>query len=162
MIQTNEKTMRRPLATTALCLGLAASAQNPMDLSELLRSDLRTQHQAIVLANLGLDEAQSAAFMPIYDAYSADLKKHWDNRIVLVRDYAAKYKTMDDETAAALMKRMTALDKEGVTLRDSYAKKVKKVLPATMAARWMQIERRLNQMVELQVADQIPLMPAVK
>ena len=140
-------------------MGLAASAQNYNDLTELLRSDLRTQHQAIVLANLELTEAQSAAFMPIYDEYAVELKKYWDKRITLVRDYAKAYPTMNDEAAAGLMKRMVALDKEGIALRDKYAKKVMKVLPTTVASRWMQVERRLNQMVELQLASEIPLMP---
>ena len=66
---------------------------------------------------------------------------------------------MNDEAAAGFMKRMSALEKEGMALRESYAKKVTKVLPTTVAARWMQVERRLNQVVELQLASEIPLMP---
>lgn len=151
--------MKTVLTITAICLGLSVSAQNYNDLTEILRSDLRTQHQAVVMANLELTEAQSAAFMPIYDEYAVELKKHWDKRITLVRDYAKAYPTMNDEAAAGLMKRMVAMDKQGVALRDKYAKKVMKVLPTTVAARWMQVERRVNQMVELQLANEIPLMP---
>ncbi len=152
--------MRTLITAAALCIGMAATAQSYNDLVEVLRSDLRTEHQAIVLSNLNLTEAQSALFTPIYDEYSSALKKHWDKRIQLVKDYAAKYETMNDETAAGLMKRMSALEKEGIALRDSYAKKVAKVLPTTIAARWMQIERRLNQLIELQLASEIPLMPS--
>jgi hypothetical protein len=151
--------MRTLITAAAICIGMAATAQSYNDLVEVLRSDLRTEHQAIVLSNLNLTEAQSALFTPIYDEYSSALKKHWDKRIQLVKDYAAKYETMNDETAAGLMKRMSALEKEGIALRDSYAKKVAKVLPTTIAARWMQIERRLNQLIELQLASEIPLMP---
>lgn len=154
--------MRTLITAAAICIGMAATAQSYNDLVEVLRSDLRTEHQAIVLSNLNLTEAQSALFTPIYDEYSSALKKHWDKRIQLVKDYAAKYETMNDETAAGLMKRMSALEKEGIALRDSYAKKVAKVLPTTIAARWMQIERRLNQLIELQLASEIPLMPKGK
>jgi hypothetical protein len=37
-----------------------------------------------------------------------------------------------------------------------------KVLPATTVARWAQIESRLNKLIELQIAEEIPLMPAKK
>lgn len=154
--------MRTLITAAALCIGFAASAQSYNDLVEVLRSDIRTQHQAIVLSNLNLTEAQSAAFTPIYDTYAAELKKHWDKRIALVKDYAKQYETMNDVAAADLMKRMTALEKENITLRDKYAKKLTKVLPTTIAARWVQIERRLNMLVELQLADEIPLMPKGK
>jgi hypothetical protein len=154
--------MRHLFTAAALLIGVAATAQNYSDLVEVVRSDVRTEHQAIVLANLNLTEAQSAAFTPIWDAYSADLKKHWDKRIALIKDYSTQYPTMNDEAAASLMKRMSALEKESIKLRDTYAKKVIKVLPTTIAARWMQIERRLNMLVELQLADEIPLMPKGK
>jgi hypothetical protein len=151
--------MRKTLAALALVVGFTATAQNYNDLVEVVRSDMRTEHRAIVMSSLGLTEAQSALFTPIFDEYSSALKKHWDKRIQLIKDYAAKYETMNDEAAAGFMKRMSALEKEGMALRESYAKKVAKVLPTTVAARWMQVERRLNQVVELQLASEIPLMP---
>jgi Spy/CpxP family protein refolding chaperone len=154
--------MKTLLTAAALSFGLAVSAQSYNDLIEVVRSDVRTEHQAIVLANLNLTEAQSAAFTPIWDEYSAELKKHWDKRIALIKDYAAKYQTMNDEAAASLMKRMVVLEKENIALRDKYSKKVMKVLPTTVAARWMQIERRLGMLVELQLADEIPMMPKGK
>lgn len=151
--------MRSLFTALALALGLAASAQNYNDLVEVVRSDIRTEHRAIVMSSLALTEAQSALFSPIFDEYSTALKKHWDKRIQLIKDYAAKYETMNDEAAGGFMKRMTALEKESSALRSTYAKKVSKVLPTTVAARWMQVERRLNQVVELQLASEIPLMP---
>lgn len=154
--------MRTLFTTTIIGLGIAASAQNYNDIIEVMRSDVRTEKQAIVLGNLGLTEAQSAVFMPIYDEYTAAMKSHWDKRIQLVKDYAAKVETMNDDVAASLMKRSSALEKENVSIRDKYAKKVSKVLPATIAARWMQIESRLGKMIDLQIAEEIPLMPVKK
>jgi hypothetical protein len=151
--------MRTLLTTAALCIGFVASAQNYNDLVELVRSDLRTEKQAIVMSALNLTEAQSALFTPIYDDYSAALKKHWDKRIALVNDYAKAYQTMNDETAASLMKRMSSLEKESMAIRDAHAKKVSKVLPTTVAARWVQVERRLGQLMDLQIANEVPLIP---
>lgn len=152
--------MKHVLCIAALALGQLVSAQSYNDLVEIVRSDLRTEKQAIVLANLGLSEEQSAIFTPLYDAYSSDMKAHWDKRIALIKDYAAKYETMDEESAKSLMAQSMKLETEAISIRDSHAKKMMKVLPATTTARWVQIERRLSQIMELQLADEIPLMPA--
>ena len=154
--------MRTFITAGALVLGFAATAQNYNDLVEVVRSDIRTEKQAIVLANLGLSAEQSAAFTPVYDQYSAAMKAVWDKKIQLVKDYAAKYANMDDATAKSLLSRSNALEKESMSVRTSYEKKMMKVLPASMVARWSQIETRLAKLIDLQVASEIPLMPAKK
>jgi len=154
--------MKTLLTAAALSLGLAATAQNYNDLVEIVRSDVRTEKQAIVLANLGLNEQQSAAFTPIYDQYSAAMKTVWDKKIQLIKDYAGAYSNMTDETAKSLLSRSNALEKEMMAVRGTYEKKMMKVLPATTVARWAQIENRLGKMIDLQIADEIPLMPAKK
>ncbi len=151
--------MRSLIATTAMALGIAASAQNYNDLVEVVRSDVRTQKQAIVMSALNLTEAQSAVFAPIYDEYTGAMKSHWDKRLQLIKDYGAKLETMNDEVANSLMKRSNSLEKENLALRDKFAKKVTKVLPATIAARWMQVENRLGKLIDLQLAQEIPLVP---
>jgi hypothetical protein len=156
------KTMKKLMTAAALCLGLAAAAQNYNDLMEVMRSDLRTEKQAIVLGNLGLTEAQSAAFTPIYDQYQAATKALWDKKIQLIKDYAGSYSNMTDETAKSLLSRSNALEKETMNLRNTYEKKMMKVLPATTVARWAQIENRLGKLIDLQIAEEIPLMPARK
>ncbi|MEO8589445.1 MAG: hypothetical protein ABI432_08765 [Flavobacteriales bacterium] len=150
---------RTILSTLALSLTLVTSAQNYTDLIEVMRADVRTERQAIVRTNMGLNDAKSALFSPIYDEYTAEMKKHWDKRIALIKDYAGKYEVMDDATAKSLMDRSTALEKENLAIRTKYAKKMTKVLPATDAARWMQIERRLGEMIDLQIANELPIMP---
>ena len=154
--------MKHVLCIAALALGQLVSAQSYNDMVEILRSDLRTEKQAIVLANLGLTEDQSALFTPVYDEYSVAMKAHWDKRLALIKDYAAKYDNMDEETAKNLITRMETLEKEALGIRDTYTKKMMKVLPATTTARWVQIERRLAEIIDLQLADEIPLMPVKK
>jgi hypothetical protein len=154
--------MKRFLSAFALLLGLHAAAQNYADIHALLDMDLRTEKDAIVMAALELDSAQRAVFMPIYEAYTVALKAHWTKRAALIDDYAQAKETIDDADAKAFMKRLTDLEWEFITIRDGHAKQVAKVLPATIAARWVQVERRLNQLFELQVANEMPLVPTRK
>ena len=154
--------MKHVLCIAALALGQLVSAQSYNDMVEILRSDLRTEKQAIVLPNLGLTADQSALFTPVYHEYSVAMKAHWDKRLALIKDYAAKYDNMDEETAKNLITRMETLEKEALGIPDTYTKKMMKVLPATTTARWVQIERRLAEIIDLQLADEIPLMPVKK
>jgi hypothetical protein len=147
-------TMKTLLTALALSLSVCAPAQNYSDIHALLDMDLRTEKDAIVMAALDLDTAQRTLFMPIYDAYMVALKAHWAKRASLIDDYAQARETLDDATAASFMKRLTALEYEFINIRDSHAKQVTKVLPKTIAARWVLLERRLNQLFELQVANE--------
>jgi len=149
--------MRSLFTLATLGLALAASAQEPNDMIELLRHDLRTERQAIVLSTLALNKAQTALFMPVFEAYTAEMRTHWDARLKLVDDYHEGREAMSDEQATTFLKRLFALERDDVALRERYAKEAKKVLPATVAARWMQIERRLGQLMELQIANEVPL-----
>ena len=151
--------MKRVLPAIALLLGLHATAQNYADIHALLDIDLRIEKDAIVMAALELDSAQRAVFMPIYDIYTVALKAHWTKHAALIDDYAQAKETIDDSEAKAFMKRLTDLEREFITIRDGHAKQVAKVLPATIAARWVQVERRLNQLFELQVVNEMPLIP---
>lgn len=154
--------MRTLITAAAIGLALTVSAQNYNDLVEIVRSDVRTEKQAIVLANLALNEQQSAAFTPVYDQYSAAMKTVWDKKIQLIKDYAGAYATMNDETAKGLLSRSNALEKESMSVRNSYEKKMMKVLPASTVARWAQIENRLGKLIDLQIASEVPLMPTKK
>ncbi len=151
--------MRSIITLSTLCLALGVYAQEPNDMLELLRKDLRNERQAIVLSTLDLTEAESAVFMPINDAYIAEMKTQWDARFALVDDYTNARETMSGTQASSFMKRLFALEREDIAIREKYAKQVSKVLPSTIAARWVQIERRLGQLMELQVANEVPQVP---
>ena len=152
--------MRTLLLSSALASALGSFAQT--DLVELVRADLRTTKQALVTANMNLTEEQSKVFWPLYDQYSAAQKAVWDKRIAIITDYAAKVNTMDDATAKSLMDRAMANDKEKVALRATWSKKMMKTLPATVVARFMQIDSQLDHLISAQLADEIPLMPAAQ
>lgn len=151
--------MRAFLTATLLGLGLAVSAQEPNDMLELLRSDLRTERDAIVMNSLALSAKDSATFAPIYEAYVTEMRELWNKRLALVDDYTKVRENMGPGQANDMMKRLFTLEREDIDIREKYAQKMTKVLPATVAARWVQIERRMGQLMELQVANEVPLVP---
>src|SRR5688572_9782449 len=76
--------------------------------AELLRSDVRTLKVAILTEVMGFTETEDKAFWPIYREYDAEMTKLADDRLAMIRDYAAAFGTLTDERADALATR--ALD----------------------------------------------------
>ncbi len=67
-----------------------------------------------------------------------------DNRSAAIKEYARDCDTMDDAKANRLAERYLALDSERLALRERYYKKFKKALGAKTAARFIQLEDRMN------------------
>ena len=151
--------MKKMIIAALFALPFGAMAQN--DLVELVRSDLRVEMKAIVMENMGLTEEQSTAFWPMYNEYERARTAVWDKKIALIKDYAANYEGMTEEKAKELLTSSMNLDKEFDTLRMTHIKKMEKALPATVAGRFYQIDSRLAKLMDLQLAQDIPLvMPA--
>jgi hypothetical protein len=136
---------------------LAQSAGNMTDQEQLLISQIQTNKRAVVLSSLGLTDAGVAAFTPIYDEYQAKMKEHLKRGSELLNKYASNYDTMTDEAAEDILKESLELREERTDLLKTYAKKLGRKLPATKVLRWVQIENKLNTLLDWQAAQIIPL-----
>jgi hypothetical protein len=137
----------------------AAYAQSATDDVEITRSDIQADRKAIVAANMGLTDAEGAAFWPVYNAYRAEISKAADRVVKVITDYAAAYtgNTMTDPGASALVKEWLAARSDKAKVAASYQKKCEKVLAPKKVARFYQIENRLDLIVEMSAASEIPL-----
>ena len=125
---------------------------------ELLRSEMRGERTAVVTESLGMTEAQSTAFWPIYRDYERDLAALNDQRIALIKEYALAYDTMTDEMAKSFVSRAFKVREQRLALLKKYYAKVEKVLLPKLASRWAQVEDAMNSIVDLQISASIPLM----
>jgi hypothetical protein len=150
---------KKVLLATLMLLALAAPAMASRDLIELMRSDLRTEKRAIVTQAMQLTEAQSDKFWPVYSEYETALTKLNDQRVTLIKDYAASYNSMTDQTAKDLIKRSFKLQESRTSLLKQYVGKMSKAVDVKSAARWAQVEHALDSAIDLQVASELPLMP---
>ena len=126
---------------------------------ELLREDIKTEKVAIITEAMQFTDDQSTVFWPIYREYDLELSKLVDQRIALIKDFAASYTTMTDDTAKELADRSFKIRANRAKLLKKYYGKVEKQLGAAMAVRWAQTERVINTLIDLQVQSQLPLMP---
>ncbi len=133
----------------------AAYAQN--DYLELVRSDIKTQKVAMITEVMQLNEQEGEVFWPVYREYELELSKVGDQRIALLKDYAANYETMTDEKAKELVNWAFKIDEDRLKLQKKYYKKLEKELGAMKAARWSQAENQIGLLIDVRIASEVPL-----
>jgi hypothetical protein len=126
---------------------------------QLLRSDVQSAKNDIIAHTMQFSDAESTAFWPVYRDYARDQQAIGDQRLRLIKDYAANYDSMTDAKAQDMTQRMMDIDGKYLALRQSYWPKFVKVLGAKRAAKFYQVDSRLTMMVNVQLASEIPLIP---
>ena len=156
--------MRIALVVLGLGLTLASglAAQNTPPSADaanmqIAREKLRADKKMLVAENMQLTDAESAKFWPVYDAYQADQAALNDRTAKVIQDFAANFKSMTDPTADRLLTDMLKIERERVDLLDKYRPKFAGALPATKVARYYQIERKVQSIINYELADKIPL-----
>ena len=133
------------------------SAQTADDAIQLTRSAIQTERQAVVAANLGLNESESAVFWPLYRDYRNAVNQAADARVAILRRLFSDYETLTDDDAMSLLDDHLAFEKEMLKIRTSYAKKMSKVLAGRTVARFFQIENKMDAIIDYEMAGEIPL-----
>ena len=143
-----------------VCIACAATAQAQLDQDhavQLTRSAIQAERQAILAANLELDEKESAAFWPLYQEYRDALESLVNTRIDFLDRFFASYETLTDDEALALLDQHLDWKKDVLKVRTAYAKKMRKSISGRTVARFFQIENKMDLIVEYELAGEIPL-----
>jgi len=134
-----------------------AQSTNTRDDTELLISQLQTDKRTVVLSAMQLTDAEVAAFTPIYDKYQADMKKQYEAAAEMLNKFAANYGSMTDDAAKDIMKDWFKLRDERNEIQKKYAKQMGRDLPPTKVLQWVQIENKLNALLDVQAAAVVPI-----
>jgi len=154
--------MRRLTAALTMVFGLTALAlaQTPGTTDmDILRQKIKADKKLVVAENLKLTEAEGAKFWPVYDAYQKDLQQINERLKAVILAYADAYNkgAVTDATAKKLIEDASAVDDAEATLRRTTLPKILAVLPATKAARYVQIENKIRAVIRYELAAGIPL-----
>jgi hypothetical protein len=123
----------------------------------LLRKDLRSKRKQLIAANLELTDTEAAKFWPVYDQYVTELIALNDKKFAVIQDYADNWGKLTNEQSLTFIRQWTDMDIAAMQLRQKYVPLVSKVLDGKKTATFMQLDRRIAMMIELQVASQMPL-----
>jgi hypothetical protein len=136
----------------ALAIPTAVSfAQDENTLIELIRSDVQAEKKNIIAEAMTLNEAQAAAFWPVYNKYATEIRKVYDERVAVLKDYAANVSTLTDEKATELIKRNLKAEGEATKLKEKYFKEFSKAVGPKLAAQFLQYESTLLRLIDLQL-----------
>ncbi len=136
-----------------------ADRETPASLDEeiaMMRSDLRSNRKKIIAANMKLGPDEAEWFWPTYDQYINELVNINNAKYALIKEYMQN-ENMTDEQADGLSKRWIDVDASVVQLRLKYVPIFRKVLSAKSTAMFFQLDRRVQMMIDLQLASSIPL-----
>jgi 1-aminocyclopropane-1-carboxylate deaminase/D-cysteine desulfhydrase-like pyridoxal-dependent ACC family enzyme len=146
--------------SAVLASGLAAQNTPPTATTtnmQIAREKLRADKKLLVAENMQLTDAESAKFWPVYEAYQADQAALNDRTAKVIQDFAASYQSMTDPVADRLLTDMLKIERDRVELQDKYRPKFAAAVPATKVARYYQIERKVQSIINYELADKIPL-----
>ena len=126
---------------------------------EALKSDIQTHSRRIVEANMQLTEKEAAVFWPLYNRYDYDIGKLNYERASIYDFYADNYRTLSDEQAKDLVRRMHHVERWKLSLDEKIAREMGKVLPMRTVLRFLQIARQIDRLVSLKIMSDTPLTP---
>jgi hypothetical protein len=144
------------LLAAVAALALPAVAQTNM---EILVQKVKADKKLLVAQNLQLTDGEAKAFWPIYDAYQKDLDQINARLRKAISAYADAYNKgpVASDTAKKLLEEAIAIEEAEVKLKRAYLPKLEKALPATKAARYIQVENKIRAVIKYELAAAIPL-----
>ena len=77
--------------------------------------------------------------------------------MALIKDYAAHQDSMSEAKATEMVARLQAIEDKTVAAKHQFVKSLQSVLPAKQVARFYQVENRIQLLVDLNLASNIPL-----
>jgi hypothetical protein len=138
-----------------------ASEKDPHVISSqdlaMLRKDIRSQKKQLMARNLTLSDTDATKFWPIYDQYTAELTKINDKKYSTIQEFADHFGSMTDAKATTLIQQWLEVDTAVTQLRAKYLPIVTKAIGGRNGASWAQLDRRIQMMVDLQLASGVPL-----
>ncbi len=124
-----------------------------------LESEVGPEKRAFVEEQLELTPQEGSKFWPIYDAYQEALRGFNQRRLDNILKYARAYNAgaIDDATATAIAEDALDLEKDEAVKMEHTFRKLRKVVPAVKAVRYLQVENKLRAIVRFEQAAQVPL-----
>ena len=146
---------------TAVCATLAlmlspAWAQTAEDPSVLL-AKVQADKKGVVEKSLSLTPAEAKKFWPLYEKFQRELEVPQRAQTRALLDFIAAGHSLTDANAKRLSEQVLAASLEEARLNQRHFRQLVKVLPASRAARYMQIENKIQAVVRYEAARSIPL-----
>ena len=95
--------------------------------------------------------------MPIFEKYTDELVAINNKKYAALKEYVQSYDSLTDEQAEKLTRNALEVDQSVAQLRQRYIPVFEKVISPKKTALFMQLDRRLVLLIDLQLSSSIPL-----
>lgn len=102
-----------------------------------------------------------AEFWSVYDEFEAENESLQNNRIDLIKEYSEKYDELSEENIDDLFNKYYAFEKAELKLSMTFYKKFKKVVSVSQAAKFMQLNNKINRIIDAKIAMEVPLLKSI-
>jgi hypothetical protein len=106
---------------------------------------------------MNLSDSEAEKFWPVYEQYVSDLVKLNGTKYALIKQYIQTKGALTDTEAEAAVNQWVSIDQSVGELRKKYIPLFRKVLTAKNTALFYQLDRRVQMMIDLQLASSIPM-----
>ena len=124
---------------------------------------LQAGREEIIRDEMRLTAGEDTAFWPVYDRYQSELMKVRNRYAVLLTDYVQAYRsgTVSAEFADQLIDDFLDIQSDILKIKKKHLKDFRKILPARKAARFYQLENKMDAELEGQLSLVVPLIDPV-
>jgi UTP:GlnB (protein PII) uridylyltransferase len=134
---------------------VSAKTQRVINIARHLFNDKRN---ATLAYNMTFTQTEKEKFWPVYREYRKAMASVGNKRMAVISDYADHFTNMSESKAKQLLDQHFANEKENIKIKEKYVRKFRKFLPQSKVVRIMQIEHRTDAMIDMKIAEGVPLM----
>ena len=155
----------KTLISLLVCFIISSPLAAQQSITPKIQLDINIQRKVIndkrntaLAYNMSFTQKEKEKFWPVYREYRETMGKVGDKRVAVIVEYAEYMNSMSQARAKQLLDRSFAVQKESIKVKERYVRKFRKFLPDTKVVRLMQVENRMDSMIDLKLAEGIPLM----
>lgn len=149
------------LAATLSASAVRAEEAKPDPASEtelrILVDTIRANRRAMIAVNLNLSPEEAEKFWPVYERYDKEISAISDRVAAIVQDYIASFRDLSNDKGLQLMGDYLAAEADRIKVRQTYLPEFAKVVSGRTAARFYQIENKMDAVIRYDLAATIPV-----
>ena len=141
----------------ALCVAHVAYGQTDNTDIDIVQSMFCKSKRLIITEYIQLDDKEKNSFWQIYDKYEEKRKVIEKQSLILLKEYADHYQTMDRAEARKLIIIFMKTIEDYNALHKIYYRKMEKVVGSLKAATFIQVETFLQTSLQANLQTQVPV-----
>lgn len=136
-----------------------ATAATPSDEQVVaeFKKELMAKRADVMAKGLTLSADEASKFWPLFEQFQKEQDAVVQGQIDATEQYAKSYASLTDEAAMSYVNSLLERDLKMHDMRVKWLAKFKTVIPVVMAARAIQLDRRLGNITQVQLSQKIPL-----